>query len=176
MGQCLVIELPNPLVMCHDPPNAAALREVDKVLLLILGAAVQCPQKEHFIRSIKNLPFEMQHAFVDKIKDVTDNPEKIWPSELDDPQRFDSEQRDDLYKVLVRHVKRLTRERDSLAHKVVEITLASPDEERGQADGGNEGSKAIGGGQDQSLSPEKSHLALEASEYKAKIRKLNQQL
>ena len=111
----------------------------------------------------------MQHAFVEKIRDVTDNPDKIWPQELDDPKTIsDASHKDDLYKVLVRHVKRLAKERDSLAHKVVEITLASPE-------GQNDGQKDEAAAEDM-LSPEKNHLALEASEYKAKIRKLKQQL
>ena len=45
---------------------------MEKLLLLILGAAVQCSHKEDLIGSIKNLPIETQHAFVDKIKEVCD--------------------------------------------------------------------------------------------------------
>ena len=71
LGQSVVIALPNPLVMCQDPAGVQSLRELDTLLLLILGAAVQCSQKESIIASIKNLPLEVQHAFVEKIQDVS---------------------------------------------------------------------------------------------------------
>ena len=70
LGQCLVISLPDPLLICQDSPDDDSLKEMDKLLLLILGAAVQCSQKEHIIDSIKNLDFELQHAFVEKIREV----------------------------------------------------------------------------------------------------------
>ena len=62
--------LPDAMVICQDPPNLKAFQEMEKLLLIILGAAVQCSQKEQMIALIKSLPFELQHAFVDKIKEV----------------------------------------------------------------------------------------------------------
>ena len=101
---------------------------------------------------------------------ITENPRKIWSSELDDPTKLDSEsQKNDLYTILVAHLKRLCRERDAFAHKVVEITLASPIR-NGTGDHGSDN------GGESYLSPEKNHLALEVAESKAKIRKLNQLL
>jgi len=170
LNQCLVVALPDPLTLCQDSPTPRSLAEMDSLLLLILGAAVQCSQKEHVIGSIKNLPTELQHEFVEKIQEVTDNPNKIWNcNELDNPKRLDEAMRDDLYSVLIRHLKRLVRERDDFAHRVVEITIASPQPSEAVAGGGGGG--AVGG-----LTPEKNHLALEVAESKAKIRRLNQQL
>ena len=68
----MVVKLPDTLAMCHEPPVEKSLEEMEKLLLLILGAAVQCSHKEDLIGSIKNLPIETQHAFVDKIKEVCD--------------------------------------------------------------------------------------------------------
>ena len=70
LEQTLVVKLPDTLAMCHEPPVEKSLEEMEKLLLLILGAAVQCSHKEDLIGSIKNLPVETQHAFVDKIKEV----------------------------------------------------------------------------------------------------------
>ena len=75
---------------------------------------------------------------------------------------MDPQEKDRLFLMLVDHLKTLVQERDKFAHKVVEISLASP--------------KNNGHDNMESLSPEKNHLALEVSEFKAKIRKLNQQL
>ena len=86
--------------------------------------------------------------------------------------------RDDLYSVLIRHLKRLVRQRDDLAHRVVEITIASPQPSEVTAYSANVvgGSGSGGGGAVGGLTPEKNHLALEVAESKAKIRRLNQQL
>ena len=110
---------------------------------------------------------------------VTENPDHVWSSEYDDPSRLPADKSvGDLYTVLVRHVKRVVTERDKFAHRVVEISLASPagkddGEESAAAAGGGGSAAGSGGG---SLSQEKNHLALEVAESKAKIRKLNQAL
>jgi len=41
------------------------------VLLLLLGAAVQCEQKEMFIDAITGLDIQVQHSIVDLIKEVS---------------------------------------------------------------------------------------------------------
>ena len=155
------MKLPDALQICQDPPNLNALHEMEKLLLIILGAAVQCSQKEQMIVLIKGLPFELQHAFVDKIKEVTENPNTIWHSDLDDPKRIDPSMKDELYCILVNNIKRVVCERDVFSHQVVEKTIAL---EKRKAEDHSE------------LSPEKNHLALELSEFKAKFRKLNHQL
>ena len=73
LNQCLVVALPDPLTICQDSPTLRSLAEMDSLLLLILGAAVQCSQKEHVIGSIKNLPTELQHEFVEKIQEVSES-------------------------------------------------------------------------------------------------------
>ena len=94
---------------------------------------------------------------------MTENPKLIWSSqELDDPDRINSEaQKTQLYSLLVEHLKTLVRERDHFSHQIVEITLASPSATGQETNG---------------ITPERNHLALEISEFKAKVRKLNQQL
>ena len=73
LNQCLVVALPDPLTICQDSPTPKSLAEMDSLLLLILGAAVQCSQKEHVIGSIKNLPTDLQHEFVEKIQEVSEH-------------------------------------------------------------------------------------------------------
>ena len=73
LNQCLVVALPDPLTIYQDSPTPRSLAEMDSLLLLILGAAVQCSQKEHVIGSIKNLPTDLQHEFVEKIQEVSEH-------------------------------------------------------------------------------------------------------
>ena len=92
---------------------------MDKLLLLILGAAVQCSQKEELIKSITHLPVETQHAFMPKIKEVTDNPDRIWNKDLNDPLEMEESQRNQLYTLLVQHLEHLVQERDQFSHQIV---------------------------------------------------------
>ena len=87
----------------------------------------------------------------------------IWSSqELDEPDQIASEtQKKQLYTLLVGHLKTLVQERDHFSHQIVEITLASPSATGQETNG---------------ITPERNHLALEISEFKAKLRKINQQL
>merc|ERR1712141_165450 len=122
---------------------------MDKLLLLILGAAVQCSQKEELIKSITHLPVETQHAFMPKIKEVTDNPDRIWNKDLNDPLEMEESQRNQLYTLLVQHLEHLVQERDQFSHQIVEITLASPSATQ----------------ETNGITPERNHLALEVSEF-----------
>merc|ERR1719225_31315 len=160
LGQTLVVKLPDTLAICHEPPVEKSLQEMDKLLLLILGAAVQCSQKEELIKSIQLLPVETQKDFVPQITKITENAVEfgIWNKDLDDPQELKDSQWTDLYQLLVKHLRNLVLERDQFSHQIVEITLASPSATQ----------------ETNGITPEKNHLALEVSEFKAKVRKLNQ--
>ena len=49
-----------------------SIEGLQKVLLLLLGCAVQCEQKERYINAIKSLDLETQQAIVEYIKQVGD--------------------------------------------------------------------------------------------------------
>ena len=70
LDQVLVVSLPSALTICAEPVTRESLDEMNTVLLLILGAAVQCNQNETVIGSIKNLPTSVQHSFVSLIQEV----------------------------------------------------------------------------------------------------------
>ena len=91
----LLVRLPDPLQLCSEPPTEQSLREADVQLTLVVGAAEQCPQREHFIGSIKAMPVAVQQAVADRIQRVTSAPAAnanaaadgdahsyVWPSEL----------------------------------------------------------------------------------------------
>ncbi|XP_071747286.1 uncharacterized protein [Lepeophtheirus salmonis] len=182
LGQMVIIKLPNSLLICEDPPTKDSLVEMDRLLLLILGAAVQCSQKETVIQCIKNLPVAVQEAIVIKIKEVTDNPTNVWTSELNDPSSLVPNQRDLMYVLLVSHVKKLVKERDEFARQMVGLSASAKVKklrsecERGPEDGDGRGGGGSSGNRSMLMTSEMTHKALEIFEYKAKIRKLNQEL
>lgn len=72
MGQT-VISLPDCVSLGRAPASEAALEQLQLLLLLLLGCAVQGPTKEHFIARIKELPVDAQHDIVECIKQVGKN-------------------------------------------------------------------------------------------------------
>ncbi|XP_058796808.1 girdin [Phymastichus coffea] len=66
----LLLTIPNIIKLGRDPERNVA--EAKLLLLLLLGCAVQCSNKEDFITRIKLLNVDTQLAIVDCIKQVTD--------------------------------------------------------------------------------------------------------
>ena len=106
LHQMLMLPLPSPRELALIPPSAKSLAQMEDLLLLLLGAAVQSDQKQDFIIAIKNLPLETQHGIVDKIRVVTDNPNMVWNKDLNNPTAMEESQRDTMYQVLVTHAAR----------------------------------------------------------------------
>ena len=55
----------------REPESKAGVENMQLLLLLLLGCAVQCPNKETFIDRIKQLDVQVQHAIVDCIRQVS---------------------------------------------------------------------------------------------------------
>lgn len=71
-GQTILV-LPDCYILGYHPETKQGLEQMKILLTLLLGAAVQCPNKELFIARIKELDVETQHAIVELIKQVTFN-------------------------------------------------------------------------------------------------------
>ena len=70
LHQTLVAKLPDALVICNEPPTKESLHEMDKLVCLMLGAAVQCNQRVAIVEAIKTLPVGVQEEIAMKIKEV----------------------------------------------------------------------------------------------------------
>lgn len=64
------MKLPDILTIAKDPMEDTAVQELQRLLLLMLGCAVQCDQKEMFIERIKQLDLDVQQAIVVHIQEV----------------------------------------------------------------------------------------------------------
>lgn len=69
MGQTIVC-LPDCVSLGRAAASEVALEQLQLLLLLLLGCAVQGPTKEHFIARIKELSVDVQHDIVECIKQV----------------------------------------------------------------------------------------------------------
>lgn len=175
LGQTILI-LPDSYVLGFAPESKNGLEQMKLLLILLLGAAVQCPNKELFIGRIKEFNVEIQHAIVDYIKLVTDNHSLVLTQEsmeiLTAGQMF-------------KHIMRLTKERDSIQNKWIGfLTMAS--ESEGSSTNSSQSnqstplsSSSVGGMASSSSTPQSSesnHLAVELADLKSKLRKLRQEL
>ncbi|XP_031572886.1 daple-like protein isoform X2 [Actinia tenebrosa] len=87
LQQVVLLRAPDVVAIAHHPDSDVGLQELIKILLLMLGCAVQCDSKESFIEKIKELDLEVQKHLVDCIKEITENPSHVLtfrPNELQD--------------------------------------------------------------------------------------------
>lgn len=69
LGMTLLV-VPECICLGKAPDSREGLENMKLLILLLLGAAVQCPNKELFITRIKELDVELQHNIVECIKQV----------------------------------------------------------------------------------------------------------
>lgn len=67
--------------------SKAGLEQMKLLFTLLLGAAVQCPNKQFFIARIKELEVATQLAIVDIIKKVTDTQTLVLNTDTLDTER-----------------------------------------------------------------------------------------
>ncbi|KAL5292164.1 CCDC88A family protein [Megaselia abdita] len=171
LGQTILI-LPDSYVLGFTPESKNGLEQMKLLLILLLGAAVQCPNKELFIARIKEFNVEIQHAIVDYIKLVTDNHSLVLTQES-----LEILSASEMYK----HIMRLTKERDSIQNKWIGfLTMASESEGSStnstQSNQSTPLSSSSGIASSNSTSSESNHLAVELADSKSKLRKLRQEL
>ncbi|XP_059706146.1 protein Daple isoform X2 [Haemorhous mexicanus] len=178
LQQLIVMNLPNVLMIGKDPLSGKSMDEIKKLLLLVLGCAVQCERKEEFIDRIKQLDIETQAAIVSHIQEVTHNQENVFDLQWLELPDMAPEELESLSRNMVFHLRRLIDERDECTEVIVDLTqerdylqsqqppsplkVPSPDSSPGPANPlSNE---------------EKQHLAVELADTKAKLRRIRQEL
>ncbi|CAD7003608.1 unnamed protein product [Ceratitis capitata] len=76
-----ILVLPDVYILGYHPESKQGLEQMRTLLTLLLGAAVQCPNREIFIGRIKMLDVETQHAIVGLIKQVTEEQSLVLTKE-----------------------------------------------------------------------------------------------
>uniref|UniRef100_A0A8C9W3K6 Coiled-coil domain containing 88C n=1 Tax=Scleropages formosus TaxID=113540 RepID=A0A8C9W3K6_SCLFO len=157
-----------------------AMEEMKKLLLLILGCAVQCERKEEFIEKIKSLDIETQAAIVAYIQEVTHNQENVLDLQWLEVSDLPSEELDPLSRTMAFHLRRLIDERDDCAEVIVELTQErdyllsqqppNPPPAREPDHSPQEGPITL------LCREDRQHLAVELADSKAKLRRARQEL
>ncbi|XP_073725684.1 protein Daple [Misgurnus anguillicaudatus] len=179
LQQLILMNLPNVLTIAKDPLSGKSMEELKRLLLLILGCAVQCERKEEIIEKIKLLDIETQAAIVTHIQEVTHNQENVLDLQWLEVEEMAIEQLDPLSRTMAFHLRKLIDERDESAEVVLELT-----QERDYLQS-QQPSNLLGfpSPEHNSLSPvtllskeDRQHLAVELAETKAKLRRSRQEL
>uniref|UniRef100_A0A8C4V009 Coiled-coil domain containing 88C n=1 Tax=Falco tinnunculus TaxID=100819 RepID=A0A8C4V009_FALTI len=178
LQQLIVMNLPNVLMIGKDPLSGKSMDEIKKLLLLVLGCAVQCERKEEFIERIKQLDIETQAAIVSHIQEVTHNQENVFDLQWLELPDMAPEELESLSRNMVFHLKRLIDERDECTEVIVDLT-----QERDYLQSQQPLSPLKAPSPDSSPNPasplsneDKQHLAVELADTKAKLRRIRQEL
>nr|XP_038948818.1 girdin isoform X2 [Rattus norvegicus] len=174
LQQLIMMSLPNILVIGKNPFSEQGTEEVKKLLLLLLGCAVQCQKKEEFIEKIQGLDFDTKAAVAAHIQEVTHNQENVFDLQWMEVTDMSQEDTEPLLKSMASHLRRLIDERDEHSETIIELS-----EER---DGVHFLPHASSSAQSPCGSPgmkrteSRQHLSVELADAKAKIRRLRQEL
>uniref|UniRef100_A0A8C8J634 HOOK N-terminal domain-containing protein n=1 Tax=Oncorhynchus tshawytscha TaxID=74940 RepID=A0A8C8J634_ONCTS len=149
------------------------LEEMRKLLLLLLGCAVQCEKKEEYIERIQTLDFDTKAAIASHIQEVTHNKENVVDLQWLDGGELPPEDLDSFSRNMAFHLKRIVDERDDQLETIVELTqerdcgLYSPQPFCAQSPNDSPSMRRT---------ESRQHLSVELADAKAKIRRLRQEL
>ncbi|XP_063774689.1 girdin isoform X3 [Pseudophryne corroboree] len=173
LQQLVMMNLPNVLILGKTPFSEQCTEEMRKMLLLLLGCAVQCERKEEFIDKIQDLDFDTKAAVAAHIQEVTHNPENVLDLQLLEPADLSPDDLESLLKSTAFHLKRLVDERDEQSETIIELTEErdslhfTPLPVSAQSPSGSPGMRRT---------ESRQHLSVELADAKAKIRRLRQEL
>ncbi|XP_061156704.1 protein Daple isoform X1 [Syngnathus typhle] len=191
LQQLIVMPLPNILSIARDPLSAKSMEELKRILLLILGCAVQCERKEEMIERIKLLDIQTQAAIVSHIQEVTHNQQNVLDlSWLEEGAGLAQEELEPLSRSMATSLQQLIAQRDEANEVIVDLTqerdyLSSLHPQERPI--GSPGQVTTSGGvlvnnrgaalPVASLTKEeKQHLSVELADTKAKLRRYRQEL
>ncbi|MBN3296131.1 DAPLE protein, partial [Amia calva] len=178
LQQLIVMNLPDVLAIGKDPLTGKSMEEMKRLLLLMLGCAVQCERKEEFIEKIKLLDIGTQAAIVSHIQEVTHNQENVFDLQWLELADLPPEDLDSLSRSMAFHLRKLIDERDNCSEVIVELT-----QERDYLQSQQPQSPLRNSSLEHQPGPitllskeDRQHLAVELADSKAKMRRTRQEL
>ncbi|XP_033499925.2 coiled-coil domain containing 88A [Epinephelus lanceolatus] len=165
LQQLILMPLPNVAILGQDPLTEAAVEELRRLLLLLLGCAVQCEEKETFIQQIQSLDIETQAAIASCIQQVTQDPRMVLPLRWEELVEAEGADLQLAFSSMAKQIQSLLAQRDTHLERIAELCR----EREAQSDS----TMAPLGGHSEEPSQ---GLALQLADSKAKLRRLKQQL
>uniref|UniRef100_A0A8C2WA55 HOOK N-terminal domain-containing protein n=1 Tax=Cyclopterus lumpus TaxID=8103 RepID=A0A8C2WA55_CYCLU len=173
--QLIMIPLPNVLLLGRTPYSEQSLEEMKKLLLLLLGCAVQCEKREEYIERIQTLDFDTKAAIAAHIQEVTHSQENVLDLQWLDSSEMHSEELEVVARNMATHLRHVLDQRDTHQETIAELMQ----EKEGGVSLLNSPSSPQSGSYSPSMQQQtgtQQHLAVELADSKAKIRRLRQEL
>ncbi|XP_008281086.1 girdin-like [Stegastes partitus] len=177
LRQLIMIPLPNVLLLGRTPYCEQSLDEMRKVLLLLLGCAVQCEQKEEYIKRIQTLDFDTKAAIAAHIQEVTHSQENVLDLQWLESSEVHPDEMEAVARNMATHLRHLLEQRDTHLEMIAELMQ----EKEGVVSLLNSPSSPQSASYSPSMQQQQQvgaqqHLAVELADSKAKIRRLRQEL
>ncbi|XP_064807879.1 girdin-like isoform X2 [Oncorhynchus masou masou] len=166
LRQLIMMPLPSVLLLGRTPHCEQSLEEMKKLLLLLLGCAVQCEKKEEYIERIQTLDFDTKAAIAAHIQEVTHSQDSVLDLHWLEASELCAEDLETLFR-------RLVDQRDTQLETILELmqereSTPSPSPPSAQSP------SDCPSMQQQAASHQ--HLSVELADSKAKVRRLRQEL
>ncbi|XP_064829356.1 protein Daple-like isoform X2 [Oncorhynchus masou masou] len=113
LQQLILMPLPNTAILGQDPLTEAAVEELRRLLLLLLGCAIQCERKETFIQQIQSLDIETQTSIANCIQEVTQDPRAVLPLQWEELGGLEEVELQVLFGSMARQIQGLLAQRDT---------------------------------------------------------------
>ncbi|XP_022611501.1 girdin-like [Seriola dumerili] len=177
LRQLIMIPLPNVLLLGRTPYCEQSLEEIKKLLLLLLGCAVQCEKKEEYIERIQTLDFDTKAAIAAHIQELTHSQENVLDLQWLESSEMNPDEVEASARNMATHLRHLLDQRDNHLETIAELMQ----EKEGVVSLLNSPSSPQSGSyspsiQQQQQTGSQQHLAVELADSKAKIRRLRQEL
>uniref|UniRef100_A0A3P8QA12 HOOK N-terminal domain-containing protein n=1 Tax=Astatotilapia calliptera TaxID=8154 RepID=A0A3P8QA12_ASTCA len=153
-----------------------SLDEMRKLLLLLLGCAVQCEKKEEYIERIQTLDFETKAAIAAHIQELTHSQDNVLDLQWLESSELHPDDMEAAVRNMTTHLRHLLDQRDTHLETIAELMqekegvvslLSSPSSPQSASYSPTIQQQQVGTQQ---------HLAVELADSKAKIRRLRQEL
>ncbi|XP_005925056.1 girdin isoform X7 [Haplochromis burtoni] len=176
LRQLIMTPLPNVLLLGRTPYCEQSLDEMRKLLLLLLGCAVQCEKKEEYIERIQTLDFETKAAIAAHIQELTHSQDNVLDLQWLESSELHPDDMEAAVRNVTTHLRHLLDQRDTHLETIAELMqekegvvslLSSPSSPQSASYSPTIQQQQVGTQQ---------HLAVELADSKAKIRRLRQEL
>uniref|UniRef100_A0A8C8JXI7 Calponin-homology (CH) domain-containing protein n=1 Tax=Oncorhynchus tshawytscha TaxID=74940 RepID=A0A8C8JXI7_ONCTS len=166
LRQLIMMPLPSVLLLGRTPHCEQSLEEMKKLLLLLLGCAVQCEKKEEYVERIQTLDFDTKAAIAAHIQEVTHSQDSVLDLHWLEASELCAEDLETLFR-------RLVDQRDTQLETILELmqereSTPSPSPPSTQSPSDCPSM--------QQLAASHQHLSVELADSKAKVRRLRQEL
>ncbi|XP_030637695.1 girdin [Chanos chanos] len=174
LRQLIMMPLPNVMVLGRTPFCEQSLDEMRRLLLLLLGCAVQCEKKEDYIEKIQTLEFDTKAAIASHIQEVTHSQENVFDLHWLDVSDLCPEELVSMSRTMAVHLSHLLDQRDKQLETIMELTQERESVQTAEFASDEPTTPAESSRAHQSVSHQQ--LAVELADSKARIRRLRQEL